>query len=172
MVNNEDETDDFLFEYDNSIYRMIELKRPDLVKRTAFSISQIENMYSVFKYYDENDVISVRFRRGEFCYIHEPFTSAIKSGELINPTCSHTHEIQYNINSHERIVITNKFVHDPCPNKPFDEIDKIIIKYMHDGITSIFDINMDELNNIIFFEYNWENFIKIPIFLYIIKRFI
>jgi len=172
MVHNEDETEDFLFEYDNSIYRLIELKRPDLVKRTAFSISQVENMYSVFNYYGDNNVISIRFRRGEFCYIHEPLTTAIKSGELINPTCDHRPEIQYNINTQERITITDKFVHDPCPNKPFDEIDKIIIKYMNNNISSVFDIDMKELNNIVFFEYNWENFIKIPIFLYIIREII
>lgn len=169
-IHNEDETDDFLFEYDNSIYRMIELKRPDKVERTAFSISPIQNMYSVFKYYSKTNVISVRFRRGEFCYIHEPFTTAINTGKLVNPACDHKPEIKYNINTNERITISDKFVHDPCPIKPFNEIDKIIIKYMHDEIKTVFDVDVKELNEIIFFEYNWENFIKIPIFLYILRK--
>lgn len=170
IVNNEDETEDFLFEYDQSIYRFIELKRPDLVKRCAFSVSNIENMYSVFKYYDDMPVISVRFRRGEFCYIHEPFTTAINTGELLNPVCDHTSNIQYNINTNERITITNKFVHDQCPIQPFNEIDKFIINFMHDKISSVSDINVSELNKLLYFEYNWENFIKIPIFLFLLRK--
>lgn len=172
MLNNEDETDSFLFEYDSSIYHMIELKRPDLVKRYGFCPSKVENMYSVFNYYGDTNVISVRFRHGEFCYIHEPFTTAIKTGELINPTCVHKPEIQYNFNRQERISISDKFVHDQCPNKPFDEYDKLIINFMHDRINSLIDINFNELNEILFFEYNWENFIKIPIFLYCLKSVI
>ena len=169
FVNNEDETDDFLFEYDQSIYRFIELKRPDLIKRTAFSITNIENMYSVFRYYDMDNVVSVRFRRGEFCYIHEPLTTAMNSGDLINPKCDHIIKEQ---NQQERITLSNKFIHDECPNKPFNEIDKLIVWYLHDKIDNVNMIDIESLNKLLYFEYNWENFIKIPIWLFIIKDII
>lgn len=170
MINNEDETEDFLFEYDQSIYRMMELKRPDLVKRCVFRPSSIENMYSVFNYYGDTNIVSVRFKRGEICYIHEPLTTAINSGKLVNPQCVHIPEVQYNQYQQERITITDKFVHDQCPVKPFNEIDKVIINYMHNNISSVSDINVAELNELLYFEYNWENFIKIPLFLFAVKK--
>lgn len=170
MVNNEDETECFLYEYDKSIYRMMELKRPDLVTRYAFSVTCIQNQYSVFKYYDDKDVCSVRFRRGEFCYIHEPLTTAIKTGELHNPPCDHTMENLLPCERHNKIVITNKFVHDECPNKPFDEMDKTIIYYMHDKINSIYDIDTDKLDEMLYFQPTWENFIKIPLFMYALRE--
>lgn len=170
MVNNEDETEDFLFEYDKSIYKLLELKRPDLIKRYAFSVVPIQNQYSVFSYYGDIDVCSIRFRRGEFCYIHEPFTTAIKSGNLHNPPCNHTMENLLPCERNDKIVITNKFVHDECPMKPFDEMDKLIIYYMHDKIKSIYDINIDKINELLFFDYSWENFIKIPLFLFVVRK--
>lgn len=177
MVNNEDETDDFLFEYDKSIYHMMELKRPDLIKRYAFSITNIENMYSVFKYYGDKDVVSVRFKHGEICYIHEPFTTALHTGKFDNPPCTHkpplVPECDYCRvlnNQTERITITDKFVHDECPNKPLNEIDKVIINYMHDKYSSPLEINIEELNKLLFFEYSWENFTKIPLFLFSLRK--
>ena len=177
MVNNEDETDDFLFEYDKSIYHMMELKRPDLIKRYAFSITNIENMYSVFKYYGDKDVVSVRFKHGEICYIHEPFTTALHTGKFDNPPCKHkpplVPECDYCRvlnNQTERITITNKFVHDECPNTPLNEIDKVIINYMHDKYSSPLEINIEELNKLLFFEYSWENFTKIPLFLFSLRK--
>ena len=70
----------------------------------------------------------------------------------------------------DKIVITNKFVHDECPMKPFDEMDKLIIYYMHDKIKSIYDINIDKINELLFFDYSWENFIKIPLFLFVVRK--
>lgn len=175
MVNNEDETEDFLYEYDNSIYHMMELKRPDLVKRYAFTVTNIENIYSVFNYYSEKDVVSVRFRHGEICYIHEPFTTAIHTGKYDNPPCPHQEsavpdcECVYN---NERITISDKFkfVHDQCPNVPLNEIDKVVINYMHDRYSSITEIDREALNELLFFKYNWENFIKIPLFLFSLRQ--
>ena len=171
MVNNEDETDDFMIEYDKSIYRFIELKRPDMIKRCAFSISNIENMYSVFKYYSLDKVISVRFRRGEICYIHEPLTTAMNTGKLINSRCKHTKENMYN-DDRRRITITDKFVHDECPDKPFDEIDKIMIHYMHNCDCYDTEININELEKTLYFDYSWDNFIKIPICLFMLRNIV
>ncbi len=170
ILNNEDETEECLFEYDQSIYRFFELKRPDLVKRCAFSVSNIQNMYSVFNYYNDISVLSVRFRRGEICYIHEPITTAINTGKMLNPPCDHKAEIQYNTNNQNRITITDKFVHDQCPFIKFNEIDRVLIDFMHNNIKSVSDININELNSLLYFEYNWENFIKIPLFIYVVRK--
>ena len=44
----------------------------------------------------------------------------------------------------------------------FTEFDKILIKYINNNIESIHDINLEKLDDELFFDLNWFSFIKIP----------
>ena len=59
----------------------------------------------------------------------------------------------------------------PIDTKTFDEADNIIVKYMHDEIDSIYNINLDELENFTYFQASWVNFVKIPLLLYAMKGY-
>ena len=60
---------------------------------------------------------------------------------------------------------------DNDPNIKLDEADKIIVKYLYDQIDSIYNFNLDDLEELIYFYPSWENFVKIPLLLYAMKGY-
>jgi len=54
-------------------------------------------------------------------------------------------------------------------NIEFSEFDKILIKYINNNIESIYDIDLEKLDDELFFDLNWFNFIKIPLVLFCMK---
>lgn len=56
-------------------------------------------------------------------------------------------------------------------NNKFSEMESIIIKYMHDGVSSVHNIDFNELEDDSFFEPDWRSFIKIPLLLFSMKKF-
>ena len=118
-------------------------------------------MYSVFKYYRANKVKSVRFKNGVKDYLPKSLVERMASGELPE------------ITDRGGEVITN--VIDPTyslnPNGTFDEADNIIIKYMHDKIDSIYNIDFDMLDEFAYFYPSWTNLIKVPMLLYALKGY-
>ena len=159
-LNNEDESCCFTMEYDSSIFRVFELRKTNRVYINKFSRVSINNMYSVFNYYRRYDVLSVRFRDGVRDYLPQSLVKAIATGELPD------------ITDNGGQVITNVLgVTYPLDNKTFDEADNIIVKYMHDKIDSIYSINIDDLEEFVYFQASWENFVKIPLLLYAMKGY-
>ena len=147
-------------EYDSSIFRVFELRKTNRVYINKFSRVSINNMYSVFNYYRRYDVLSVRFRDGVRDYLPQSLVRAIATGELPD------------ITDNGGQVITNVLgVTYPLDNKTFDEADNIIVKYMHDKIDSIYSINIDDLEEFVYFQASWENFVKIPLLLYAMKGY-
>ena len=128
---------------------------------TKFNVIDINNMYSVFKYYRANKVKSVRFKNGVKDYLPKSLVERMASGELPE------------ITDRGGEVITN--VIDPTyslnPNGTFDEADNIIIKYMHDKIDSIYNIDFDMLDEFAYFYPSWTNLIKVPMLLYALKGY-
>lgn len=160
-LNNEDDDCSFLLEYDMSIYRAYEKRNAKRIPVTKFNVIDINNMYSVFKYYRANKVKSVRFKNGVKDYLPKSLVERMASGELPE------------ITNRGGEVITN--VIDPTyslnPNGTFDEADNIIIKYMHDKIDSIYNIDFDMLDEFAYFYPSWTNLIKVPMLLYALKGY-
>lgn len=164
-LNNEDQSCCFEMEYDRSIYKAYEMRKPKRFNQTKFSLVDIKNMYSVFAYYGvRNCCSSVRFRNGYKDYLDSGLIYGIQSGDIESGSKDRESDmpiyyLQANIPKHKDI------------DRKYDELDLIIIKYMHDMIDSIYNINMDELEDSIYFDLNWSTFIKIPLALYAIKGY-
>ena len=142
-LNNEDESCCFIMESDSSIYRAFELRNTKREISNSFSRVSINNMYSVFNYFRRSDVLSVRFRNGVRDYLKPELVKAIHTGDLTEPE----------------------------DDKIFDEADNIIVKYMNDQIESIYSINFENLEEVVYFQSNWDNFVKIPLLLYAMKGY-
>ena len=150
-LNNEDESCCFTIEYDQSIFRTYELRKLNRVKvyPNKYTLTDIKYIYSIFKYYRRKDVFSVRFIDGNKDYLHNPLFKAITTGNLELSTPDQ----------------------DADPNVKLDEADKIIVKYLYDQIDSIYNFNLDDLEEFIYFYPSWENFVKIPLLLYAMKGY-
>ena len=159
-LNNEDESCCFTIEYDNSIFRVFELRKTNRVYYNKFSRVAINNLYSVFNYFRRNDVLSVRFKGGVRDYLPQTLVKAIATGEMLETT-DKGGQVLTNI--------TNPTY--PLDNMTFDEADRIIVKYMNDQIESIYNINFDDLEEFIYFQASWENFVKVPLLLYAMKGY-
>lgn len=163
-LSNEDETCDFGIEYDRSIYKAYEIRKPKRFKESKFRLTPIENIFSIFAYYGTHKCCkSVRFNRGVMDYIDKGLSKAIQTGNI---DCNAGDETDM------PIFHLQKFMPESNGNEtPFDEIDLLIIKYMNDLVESIHSIDMDELEESVFFDLNWNTFIKIPLALYAIKGY-
>ena len=142
-LNNEDDSCCFPLEYDTSIFRTFESRKN--IKRfpyLKYRLQDIVNLYSVFKYYSAR-VQSVRFKNGTKEYLPFKLIDAIVSGD-----------IPENDNGYL-----------------FDEGDKLIVKYMNDQIDSIYNIDFDELEEFSYFTPTFENMIKVPLLLYVMKGY-
>lgn len=144
-LNNEDETCCFPIEYDNSLFKVFEARKK--IKRypyNNFKIQEIKNIYSVFKYYSAK-VYSVRFKGGSVEYFPHQIIDAMVSGNIPDKTA-------------ESVF-------------PFDEADRLIVKYMNDQIDSIHNIDFDSLEEFTYFQPEWVNMIKVPLLLYVMKGY-
>ena len=144
-LNNEDETCCFPIEYDNSLFKVFEARKK--IKRypyNNFKIQEIKNIYSVFKYYSAK-VYSVRFKGGSVEYFPHQIIDAMVSGNVPDKTA-------------ESVF-------------PFDEADRLIVKYMNDQIDSIHNIDFDSLEEFTYFQPEWVNMIKVPLLLYVMKGY-
>lgn len=158
-LNNEDESCCFIIEYDESIFRTFELRKLNRVYYNKFTLVPIKNMYSIFNYFRRKDVLSVRFKNGIKDYLPQSLVRAMTTGEL-------------EVTDNGGQVVTNVMNPTyPIDTKTFDEADNIIVKYMHDEIDSIYNINLDELENFTYFQASWVNFVKIPLLLYAMKGY-
>lgn len=193
VISSEDESHDFFPEYDTSIYKIIELRKPKYVKPYYFVCTCIDDPFSTFSFYRDRKVKSVRFRHGNMCYLHEPFTTALKEGNYKVPTedsdytppigddkveedaygkslrkmCLDKGVSELNIDT-DNIDPEFSVSHHVCPND-MSEMDNIIIRFMHDKIDSVYNIDLEELDNMLYFDSSWDIFIKIPILIYILK---
>lgn len=159
-LNNEDNDCSFMMEYDMSIFKAYELRKKNRIPVNKFNVTNINNMYSVFNYYRNNKVKSVRFRQGARDYLPASLVKAMATGELPD------------ITDLGGQVITN--VTDPTyplDNETFDEADAIIVKYMNDLIDSIHNIDFDKLEEFTYFYPSWSNFVKVPLLLYAMKGY-
>lgn len=159
-LNNEDDDCHFMMEYDSSIYKAYELRKKNRIPVNKFTITDINNMYSVFKYYRTNKIKSVRFNRGIKDYLPASLIKAIATGELPGVT-DKGGQVMTNI-------LDPTF---PLDDYTFDEADNIIVKYMNDMIDSIHNINFDELEEFTYFYGSWTNYIKVPLLLYAMKGY-
>ena len=154
-LNNEDDTCCYLLEYDTSLYRAYESRKPKRIPFVKFSINEIGNMWSVFKYY-RSRVKSVRFKNGTIEYLPEPLLNAMRSGEL--PDNISSENVDYD-NSVDNAVYV------------LDEADNIMVNYLHDKIDNIYGINFDSLEEFSYFQPTWNNMIKVPLLLYALKGY-
>ena len=158
-LNNEDDTCCYMMEYDSSIYRAFETRKVKRIPICKFSLVDIGNMWSVFKYY-RTRVKSIRFKNGTKYYLPKSLLQAMCTGEIPEVT------------DKGGMVVTN--VVDPtfpADDYTFDEADNIIVKYMHDKIESIYSIDFDGLEDFSYFQPTWTNMIKIPLLLYALKGY-
>ena len=131
--------------YDNSLFKVFEARKK--IKRypyNNFKIQEIKNIYSVFKYYSAK-VYSVRFKGGSVEYFPHQIIDAMVSGNIPDKTA-------------ESVF-------------PFDEADRLIVKYMNDQIDSIHNIDFDSLEEFTYFQPEWANMIKVPLLLYVMKGY-
>ena len=154
-LNNEDDTCCYLLEYDSSLYRAYESRKPKRIPFVKFSINEIGNMWSVFKYY-RSRVKSVRFKNGTIEYLPEPLLNAMRTGEIPNNISSEN--IDYDDTTDNSFYV-------------LDEADNIMVKYLHDKIDNIYSINFDNLEEFSYFQPTWNNMIKVPLLLYALKGY-
>lgn len=180
MLSSEDESNDFFMEYDTSIYKVLELRKPNYLKEYKFVCTCIDDQYSSFNFYRNRKVKTVRFRYGNMCYLHEPLIRAMKEGKFndeepeVKPEPSPEPEIPSGPSVDEIMPLHIEEI-DPgfgitgheCPE--IAELDNLLVNYMHDKIDSIYNIDLEELDNMLYFDTSWDMFIKIPIAIYILK---
>lgn len=162
-LTNEDSCCSFELEYDNSIYKAFELQKPKRLLNNKFRLVQISNIYSIFYYYS---VLcgSVRFNNGDMDYIEPRLLRAMKENIIGDDGKSEKDFVKIPI-----FYLQSKDVNDEDIGE-FNEFDKILIKYINNNIESIHDINLEKLDDELFFDLNWFSFIKIPLVLFCIKR--
>lgn len=151
-LNNEDDTCCFILEYDKSIYRAYEARKASRIPISKFSLSDIGNIWSVFKYY-RTRVKSIRFKNGTIEYLPESLLKSMRTGEI--PKEISSENVDYDS--------SNIYI--------FDEADNIIVKYLHDKIESIYSIDIDKLEDFSYFQPTWNNMIKVPLLLYALKGY-
>ena len=158
-LNNEDDTCCFTLEYDSSIFRAFEARKVKRISACKFKIVDIGNMWSVFAYY-RTRVKSIRFKNGDKDYLPKLLLQAMVSGEIPEST---DRENMVSVD-----VIDPSFTID---DYIFDEADNIIVKYLHDKIDSIYNINFEELEEFSYFQPTRTNMVKIPLLLYALKGY-
>lgn len=160
-LNIEDDDCSFTFEYDTSIFRAFELRKKNRIPINKFKLGPINNMYSVFNYYRNKSITSVRFKNGFKDYLPPSLVKAIATGEITS------------ITDMGGVVITNitDNTNHSLDDYTFDEADAIIVKYMNDLIDSIYNIDFDKLEEFTYFYPSWFNFVKIPLLLYAMKGY-
>ena len=161
-LTNEDSCCSFQLEYDRSIYKAFELKKPKRIGENKFRLVKISNMYSIFYYYSTL-CGSVRFTNGDMDYMEPRLIRAIKENNI-----GSNGEISKDFVKIPIYYLQTKDVNEENIEE-FSEFDKILIKYINDNIESIHDINLEKLDDEIFFDLNWFNFIKIPLVLFCMK---
>ena len=162
-LTNEDSCCSFELEYDNSIYKAFELQKPKRLLNNKFRLVEISNIYSIFYYYS---VLcgSVRFNNGDMDYIEPRLLRAMKENIIGDDGESKKDFVKIPIFYLQSKDINNEDIGE------FTEFDKILIKYINNNIESIHDINLEKLDDEVFFDLNWFSFIKIPLVLFCIKR--
>lgn len=162
-LTNEDSCCSFELEYDNSIYKAFELQKPKRLLNNKFRLVEISNIYSIFYYYN---VLcgSVRFTNGDMDYIEPRLLRAMKENNIGDDGKSKKDFVKIPIFYLQSTDINNEDIGE------FTEFDKILIKYINNNIESIHDINLEKLDDEVFFDLNWFSFIKIPLVLFCIKR--
>lgn len=162
-LTNEDSCCSFELEYDNSIYKAFELQKPKRLLNNKFRLVEISNIYSIFYYYS---VLcgSVRFTNGDMDYIEPRLLRAMKENNIGDDGKSKKDFVKIPIFYLQSKDINNEDIGE------FTEFDKILIKYINNNIESIHDINLEKLDDEVFFDLNWFSFIKIPLVLFCIKR--
>lgn len=161
---NQDNSCSFNIEYDRSIFKAYEVRKPKRINSYYFSLNEINDYSSVFKYYNTQNCKSVRFANGKYEYYNSGFINALKSGEL---------EPHGPIAGYDKIQPIY-YLQDNIPKcnyTNFTEMEQIIIKYLHDKIESIYSINMEDLEDEAFFDITWDNYVKIPLLLYALKGY-
>ena len=144
-LNNEDDTCCFPLEYDNSLFRTFETRKK--IKRypyNNFKIQEVKNIYSVFRYYSAK-VYSLRFKNGTVEYFPHQVIDSMVSGKLPDETAENVYM--------------------------FDEADRLLVKYMNDQIETIYNIDFDALEEFTYFQPDWNNMIKVPLLLYVMKGY-
>ena len=161
-LTNEDSCCSFQLEYDRSIYKAFELKKPKRIGENKFRLVEISNMYSIFYYYS---VLcgSVRFTNGDMDYMDPTLIKAMKEDIIRNNGTLNRDFVKIPI----YYLQTNDINQEE--NIEFSEFDKILIKYINNNIESIYDIDLEKLDDELFFDLNWFNFIKIPLVLFCMK---
>lgn len=154
-----DVTCDSNLEYDRSIYKLLELRKPRKIKPFKFTLVEIKDLYSVFTYYNVL-AASVRFKNGNLDYIQPYLLNAMKNGEFPNVE-----------NIKPSYMIMHEIDPEPLDYLEVSELDNIIVKYLHEKIDSIYDIDFNQLEDDIYFDINWENYIKIPMVLFAMKKY-
>ena len=161
-LTNEDSSCSFELEYDNSIYKAFELQKPKRLINNKFKLVEISNIYSIFYYYN---VLcgSVRFTNGNMDYIEPRLLRTMKENNIENDN-----ELKKDFVNIPIFYLQSKDINEDIGE--FSEFDKILIKYINNNIESIYDINLEKLDDELFFDLNWFSFIKIPLVLYCIKQ--
>lgn len=162
---NQDNSCCFNIEYDQSIFKAYEKRKPKRINKYLFSLTDIVDYSSVFKYYNTQNCQSVRFRNGQYEYINAGFVTLMISGEF---------ESGQTVMGYEKIqpiYYLQNYIPKVDNVLELTEMEEIIIKYLHDKIESIYSIDMDKLEDEAFFDLNWDSFIKIPLLLYALKGY-
>ena len=167
-LTNEDSCCSFQLEYDRSIYKAFELKKPKRIGENKFRLVEISNMYSIFYYYSTL-CGSVRFTNGDMDYMEPRLIRAIKENNI-----GSNGEISKDFVKIPIYYLQTKDVNEenlPAigPIKSNPALQNAEIEYINDNIESIHDINLEKLDDEIFFDLNWFNFIKIPLVLFCMK---
>lgn len=69
LLTNEDSSNTFLYEYETSIYRIIEMRRRDFLKPVMYKYWYVTNLTSIFNFYRDTSIMSVSFINGNSEYI-------------------------------------------------------------------------------------------------------
>lgn len=83
FIINEDSTYKFPIEYENSIYRAIEKHKKELFNNVTYGYSNIKNVDSVFKLYNDKYIKGVNFINNTFNYINQSLINQIQTGEKL-----------------------------------------------------------------------------------------
>lgn len=136
FIVNEDSSNLFPMEYENSVYRIIEKNKKSLLTNTSYTYTYVKNRDSVFNFFNDNTVRSVNFTSGIYPYISSELIQQIQTGEKLE---------------------TNSI------------LELLIIDYFNNNISSIYNFDLEKLEDYNFIGYDFDTFILIPILLFIIR---
>lgn len=145
----EDQSRDFEIEYDKSFYKCLEKRRRDRIKDCPFYLTLVSDRGSIFNYYRDNTVVSVKM--GE-----KPDSESYIPSKLLD-ALMHLEEK------------ADEEIRDICKNAVYD----LVIKYFTNPDLSIFDlkdIGILEVDLEWIDDNDFEAFRLIPIALYIIRK--